>query len=1086
MARTIVIRLAGFCLVALLAVTTAFGQATTGTIQGTVVDQSQAVVPDAKVTVKNLETNLTRTVLSGQDGRFNFPGLPVGRYEITVELAGFATLVRGPVTLVLNQTAVVTLELQPAAVAETVTVTDDIPLLNTTDPEVGVRFDERRLQDLPTFQPAGGGFRDIFAYALSAPGVSQTNSGNSNFTTGTNFSVNGMRLRSNNFMIDGQDSNDPSVTGRQQVMNNPDIVQEFRLVTNQFSAEYGRAAGAVVNVITKSGTNEFHGTAYWFYNSNRMNAMTNLDKAARRPWTPFYNEHQFGGTGGGPILRDRTFFFGSLQRWTIRQLGSGTTIVGVPTEAGRQMIQSLAGNRPQVQALLTHLPAAQAPTNPATFAPLTVGTTSVQVPLGTLTNSTGITFDNWQWSARLDHNLTSKHSLNGRFLFNDSENAGSGQATPPGLTTVNPSRTMAQTVALTSNFTPRLLNELRLSWQRLATVTTAADPRSEEIPSIEVPELGLTGFNAAASRTAIGLAVNLPQFRTNNTYQITDTVAWTRGRHAIKAGLDLRRIDVKSFFFPTIRGLLRYPTLQRLVDDNAEAANINKPLPGGEAIQYYEWDDYFFFVQDTWQIHPTFSLNAGLRYETPGNALASLYPVNARIVQTNGGLSVFELQPRPKRDKNNFQPRLGFSWNPRFSEDGFLGFLTGGNRTVVRGGYARTNDYQFINIALNVASSFPFVAAINNTNLANAFTVLPTLQPNLSDPVALNLLTRTIVSENFRSPIAEQFSLEIQRQLPSNTVFRLGYVGTKGTALFQTIDGNPRTLCNPVPTNSAGTPIGCPRVDPTRGVIRLRDNAASSIYHSLQASMDRRFTNGLGFGAHYTWSSFIDTASEIFNPSARGEVAVAQNSFDRANDRARSTYDRPHRFAANFVYELPFQKAQQGVLGHVAGGWQISGFVTFQSGSPWTPLNGADPTAALGGIDGLVGSAIRANLNTNLAVWKMTPEELMAAGGRTLFRTLLPCVRIPNTNTCTPQERFGNAGRNILRSDGIQNFDFSVLKSTRITETHRIQFRADFFNLTNTRNFGIPEARVNNAGFGNQFTTDGGSRKIYMSLKYLF
>jgi hypothetical protein len=1079
MARSIVIRLAGVCLVALLAVTVAFGQSTTGTIQGTVVDQSGAVVPDAKVSVKNLDTNITRTAMSGQDGRFNFPGLPVGRYEITVELAGFATLVRGPVTLVLNQTAVVTLELHPAAVAETVTVTDDIPLLNTTDPEVGVRFDQRRLQDLPTFQPAGGGFRDIFAYALSAPGVSQTNSGNSNFTTGTNFSVNGMRLRSNNFMIDGQDSNDPSVTGRQQVMNNPDIVQEFRLVTNQFSAEYGRAAGAVVNVVTKSGTNEFHGSAYWFYNSNRLNAMTNTDKAGGAPFTPFYNEHQFGGTGGGPILRDKTFFFGSLQRWTIRQLGSGTTIQGVPTEAGRQMIQALAGNRPQVQALLNHLPAAQAATGAT--APLTVGTSTVQVPLGTLTNFSNISFDNWQWSSRLDHNLTNKHSINGRFLFNDSENAGSGQATPPGLTTVVPSRTMAQTVALTSNFTPRLLNELRLSWQRLSTVTTAADPRSEEIPSIEVPELGLTGFNAAASRTAIGLAVNLPQFRTNNTYQITDTVAWTRGRHAIKAGLDLRRIDVKSFFFPTIRGRLVYPTLQRFVDDVAMTATINKPLPGGVDIQYYEWDDYFFFVQDTWQIHPTFSLNAGLRYETPGNALASLYPVNANIVQVNGGSEVFRLTPRPGRDKNNFQPRLGFSWNPRVDEDSWLSFLTGGNKTVIRGGYARTNDYQFINIALNVASSFPYVASItfSGAELTGAFVNLPNAQPNFGalspncdglPPLGPNCLTRTVIADNFRSPIAEQFSLEIQRQLPSNTVFRLGYVGTKGTALFQTIDGNPRTLCTPVPTTSPG----CPRVDAARGVIRLRANAASSIYHSLQASMDRRFVNGLGFGAHYTWSAFIDTASEIFNPSARGEVAVAQNSFDRANDRARSTYDRPHRFAANFVYELPFQKAQQGVLGHVAGGWQVSGFVTFQSGSPWTPLNGSDPARALNGIDALVGNAIRPNLNTSLNVSKMTPEELLAAGGRALFAELVA------------GERFGNAGRNILRSDGIQNFDFSVMKSTMITESHRIQFRADFFNLTNTRNFGIPEARVNNVGFGNQFTTDGGSRKIYMSLKYLF
>lgn len=1075
----------GCLLLILLLVSKAWGQVTTSVIQGTVVDETGAVIPGAKVSVRNLDTNVTRSMPTETDGRFSFPGLPVGHYEIKVELEGFGTLVRRPITLVLNQTAVVQLELRPATVAESVTVTEDAPLLNTTDAEVGVRFDERRLQDLPTLPAIGGGFRDAFAYALSAPGVSQINSGNTAIPTGTNFSVNGMRLRSNNFMIDGQDANEPSFTGRQQEMNNPDIVQEFRLITNQFSAEYGRAAGAVVNVITKSGTNHFHGSAFWFYNSNALNSLSNLDKAAGFTEAPFLNEHQYGGTFGGPLLRDRTFFFASLQRWTTRQLGSGTTIRGVPTEAGRQLIQQLAGNRPQVQALLNHLPAAQVAL-PHTFAPLTVRGQSVQIPLSTLTNFSNIRFDNWQWSARVDHNLSENHRLGGRFLFNDQEESGSGQATPPGLTSVRPSRSMALTAFLSSNLTPRALNEARLSWQRLSVVTTAADPRSEEIPSIEVPELGLTGFSASESRTAIGLATNLPTYRTNNTFQFQETLTWIRGAHALRFGADVRRGDMNGFVFTFIRGRLVYPTLQRLVDDIAEVANITKPLPGSQIVRHLEWGDFFFFVQDTWQVFPTLSLNAGLRYELPGNIFDRPFRDNDRIVQVNGGLDVFRLAPRPARDTNNFQPRVGFSWNPRTSRNDWLGRLLGGDKLAVRGGYARTNDVQFTLIAVGLGGAFPFVVAINNTNLTNAFTVLPTLQPSLSDPAALNLLTRTVVAPDFRSPIAEQFSLEIQRQLPSNTVFRLGYVGTKGTALFQTLDGNPRTLCDPVPTNASGVPTGCPRVDPTRGVIHLRANASSSIYHSMQVSFERRFNRGLGFGAHYTWSAFIDIASDIFNPSARGEVAIVQNPFDRRADRGRSTYDRPHRFAANFVYELPLYRSQVGWIGRILGGWQVSGFVTFQSGSPFTPLNGTDPTAALGGIDGLVGNAIRPNLNTTLDVSSMTLEGLLAAGGRTLFAPLQACVRVPKTNTCATVERFGNAGRNILRSDGIQTIDFSVLKSMRITETHQLQFRADFFNLTNTRNFGIPEARVNNDGFGNQWTTDGGNRRVFVSMRYAF
>ena len=1045
-----------------------FGQETTGTISGIVTDPSRARVADVKVSVRNLDTEAIHSVTTETDGRYNFPGLPVGRYKLTAEVRGFAKYVRSGLNLLLNQVAVINVDLRLGALESIVTITEDAPILNTRTAEVGVRFDEKRVSELPIFVSdvslGGGGLRDVFSLVLSAPGVSQLNSGNSSYASGVDFSVNGMRTRGNNITIDGQDSNDPIATGRAQWMNNPDVVQEFRLITNQFLPEYGRSAGSVVNVVTKKGSNSFHGSAFWFHNDNTLNSQSNLDQAAGFRDAPWRIENQFGGTAGGPIRNDHTFFFGSLQRWTDRKLGSGTTIAGIPTAAGQQTLRQLAGSRPQVAALLTHLPTAQNTSGPPVR--LTVGGQSAEIPVGTLTNSTNFLFNNWQWSTRIDHQITDKHQLGGRYLYSDTFQDGEGQTTPPGLTNVNPVRSQAMTVSLTSSLTPRLLNDLRVSWQRLGTTTTASNRVAEEIPSIEVTELGLTGSNAASSRTAIGLGVNLPQFRFNNIYQIQENLSWTRGSHAMKFGVDLRRTWVKSFFFPRIRGLLRYPTLQRLVDDVAEAANINKPLPGGQAINYYEWDDYFFYLQDSWAVRPTLTLNFGLRYESPGNAFASLYPLNQRIVQTNGGNPVFSLTPRPERDKNNFQPRFGFSWNPQTRSNGILGWLTGGNKFVVRGGYSRLNDYAFINIALNVVSSFPFVAAINNSNLANAFTLLPALQPDLSSPTALNQLTRTVVDENFRSPIAEQYSFEVQRQVGTDTVVHLGYVGTKGTALFQTIDGNPRTIC--------ATPPNCPRVDPSRGVIRLRANASSSIYHSLQASMERRYSRGISAGAHYTWSAFIDDASEIFNPSVRGEVAVSQDSFNRSADRGRSTYDRPHRLATNFVWELPFYRTQRGATGRILGGWQLGSFLTFQGGSPFTPLNGVDPGGALAGIDALVGNAIRPNLNTTRNVSNMSVENLVLAGGRTLYQQI------------TAAQRVGNAGRSSLRSDGIATIDFSIMKSFQIIENHRLQFRTDFFNLSNTRNFGIPESRVNNTGFGNQWGTDGGNRRILMSLRYVF
>lgn len=1056
--KTKIILLLVSLLVILLTCQTVSGQSITGTISGTVADEQQAVIAGATVTARSLETNASRSTTTDSEGRFRLPALPIGTYELTVDLAGFARYQRSPIALTLNQEAVIEVLMQPMAMQEVMTITDDVPLINKTDAEVGTRFDTRRISELPLAPN-----RNVLNLVLSAPGVSQLSTGNSVFATGgVSFSVNGMRTRSNNFIVDGQDSNDPSITGLQQPLNNPDIIQEVRLITNQFLAEFGRSAGSVVNIVTKSGTNQFHGSAFFFHNDNQLNARSNLDKALvggkpKFSEAPFRIENTFGGTFGGPIIKDRTFFFGSVQGQTDRQLGSGTTILGVPTEAGRQMLKLLAGDRPQVQALLKFLPAAQAAIGRS--ATVRISGQTLQVPLGSLSGTSSFALDNAQFSVRIDHQFNEKNSLGGRYLFNDSETGGQGQATPAGLTTTNLQRQQAMTVFLTTIITPKLLNEVRFSYQRLGTNTTASDPASQEIPSIEIPELGLSGFNAAATRTAIGLAVNLPQFRFNNTYQIQETLSYTSGAHAIKTGIDFRRVEVKSFFFPTIRGLLRYPTLQRYIDDVAEAANINKPLPGGEAIQYYRYYDYFAFVQDQWRVHPTFTLTYGLRYETAGEPLDSLIPVNERIIAAAKGDTRFALAPRPERDTNNFQPRLGFSWNPRTSRGGLIGLLTGSDRFVVRGGYSRTNDFAFLNIALNVASSFPFVAAINRSNLPNAFTTLPTLVPTGLNPLTL---TRTVVAEDFRAPYADQYSLQVQRALSNNFVINIGYVGTKGTALFQTIDGNPRL------------PNSTLRVIPERGVIRLRANGASSIYHSLQISLDRRLANGFSAGAHYTWSTFIDDASEIFNPSVSGEVAVSQDSFNRRADRARSTYDRPHRFSANFVYELPFYRQQSGGAGRLLGGWQANAFVTLQSGAPFTVLNGLDPAGALAGIDGLVGNAIRASLNSRLDISSMTIREIMRAGGAKLFRPI------------TAAERVGNLGRNTLRADGIANVDFGIFKSTRITETHRIQFRVEMYNATNTRNYGIPEARLNSANFLNEGGTDGGNRRIVLSLRYLF
>ena len=1073
-----------------------------GSISGEVRDEKDAVIAGATVTLRNTSTNESRTAQTNADGRYHFASVAVGAYEIAVESTGFAKYMQSGITLALNQNAVVDVTMKPGAVQEVVNIVENASILNTSTAEVGTRFDERRLSELPLATT-----RNVYNVALSAAGVSQLNTGQSAFAGGTNFSVNGGRVRSNNFMIDGQDNNNFGVAGSTIPLNNPDAIQEVRLVTNQFSAEYGRNSSAVFNAIMRSGSNQYHGSAFWFHNDNALNACSNVQKAGAngfcnpnataefRRKAPFRIENQLGGTIGGPLHlprfgeggpsiingKDRTFFFFSVQRWWDRQLGVGQTLNGAPTAAGKAIIEQAAGDLPQVRALLDFLPAASTPLN-QTVRFQRNGQTFV-VPVGSLTGSQSSTYDDWQTSIRIDHRFNDMHSLNGRYLYQDSGAFGSipgvaaSQITPPGFSSVVPARTQGVNLQFMSVLSPRWINEVRGAFLRSASATNALDPRSQLIPSIEVVELGLAGFNAGPTRTAIGLGVNLPQNQVRNTFQLQDNVTYTNGNHAWKFGVDIRRNQLHQLFKPTTRGLLEYASLDFLVKDFATRANINKDLPGTAQVLHNDWHDFFFYGQDEWKIRPNFTLTLGVRYENAGQPIQDLVDFNQPVLAAANNDPRFVLTPVPGRDNNNFQPRIGFNWNPQTSSEGVMGWFTGGDKLVLRGGYTRTHDYAYTNIALNIWSSFPFVAAVssfptvtrqnlagdNVSVIANGFTVLQ------NPPFNPNTVNRTIVDADFHMPVYDSVSLEIQREFTRDVVLRVGYVGTKGTSLFESVDANPTVIgC----TQASAANNFC-RVIPNQGPTRLRTNSGMSIYHSLQTSLEKRLSSGFSAGLHYTYSSFIDTMSEIFNVSS-GEIAVAQDSYNRRADRARSSFDRPHRLAGNFVYELPYFRDQKGLTGHVLGGWQINSQFSLQSGSPFTPLNGSDPAGALASISSLVGNAIRPNLNTTLNLSGMSVEEILAAGGRSLFTPI------------TAAQRIGNVGRNTLRSDGINNIDFGILKNTRIGENQRLQLRADFFNFTNSRDFGIPDSRVTSNNFLNQWGTDGGNRRIIVGLRYVF
>jgi hypothetical protein len=674
---------------------------------------------------------------------------------------------------------------------------------------------------------------------------------------------------------------------------------------------------------------------------------------------------------------------------------------------------------------------------------------------------------------------------------------------------------------------------------------TAQDLASGAIPSIEIVELGMNGAVHYPGRTAFGMAVNLPQTRKTDLFQIRDNITYLRGAHSIKFGVDLRRRNVGSFFVANTRGRLLYTTFDNFLQDRAQIAAINLPLKGGELLASYGWNEVFAYAQDEWRVRPTLSLTFGLRYEYPGDMFGSLVALNDRILQANNNDPAFRFNPQPLPDTNNLMPRIGFSWNPQTSSTGVIGFLTGGNKAVIRGGYARGYDASYLVINATIRNSFPFVAIRGVPPTMPSFATVQSLRGQFAfipGPAVAMQIPRTAVAGDFRLPASDQFSLDYQRELTRNTVIRIGYVGTFGSSLLQTVDGNPRlpclygsglpgtNTCNNTgidPLTGTAVPIVlASRVDPSRGVIQLRANSSSSSYNSLQASFEKRLSGGLTADVYYTWSKFIDTTSDIFGGG--GDAAVSMDSFNVSADRARSSYDYPQRLSANAFYQLPFGKTQKGFIGQLIGGWQVSAIITLQSGAPFSVLNGSDSAGALDGIDNFVGQVIRPNIYTNLDVTHMSVAELYTINQRLRSQALAtaaanfnalpagPCVPgiLPGAPlnallfarpmariTCSPTDarsyivdfsgvepgqRFGTSGRNILRSDPLQLVDFSVAKNTRLSERFSMQIRADAFNLFNHRNFGVPDTQLSSPNFLDKWATDGGNRRVVLGVNVSF
>src|SRR6266850_5774992 len=563
----------------------AFSQSSTGSISGTVTDQNNAVVLGATVFGKNTETGFVRSAVTNSSGLYRLTDIPSGPYEKTIEAASFKKYERGGITLDVGQIAIIDAVLQPGEIVDSVTVNENASMLNSSTAEVSTRFDSRRLSELP-ISPN----RSVYNVLLSTPGVIQLANGQAAFATGLSFSANGGRTRSNSFMLDGQDMNDPTFTGAEVALNNPDAIREVSIITNQFKAEYGHNAASIVNVVGKSGTNNYHGSLFWYHNNEHLNACNNLDKVATgaptgfcnndaasdaRKRAPRRNENQVGFTFGGPLTlpvfgdredrhvwkgTDKTFIFGDYQQWSDRSLVSGPTLRGAPTDAGRAVLQAVAGDRPQVQALLRSVPAG---IPNGTFAQFTIlgqppGQLPYRVELGDFTGSSLFVFDDQQGSLRLDHGFNEKNRFYVRYRFDSQNASGGGQVTPPGLTTVNESRSSALAIVLNTVLTSRSSNDARLAWLQFSSRGDAEFPLSKTIPAMTIVGLGIVGANPQGSSTSIGFPPTLPGFREHDTYQITDAFSYATDSHSMKFGVELRRTDARLLGILNTRGSLNY------------------------------------------------------------------------------------------------------------------------------------------------------------------------------------------------------------------------------------------------------------------------------------------------------------------------------------------------------------------------------------------------------------------------------------------------------------------------------------------------------------------------------------------------
>jgi hypothetical protein len=1047
-------------LAAFLLPAAADAQLTRGAISGTVRDQQGAVVPGAAVTVRNLATGATRTSITDANGLYRVPALDPGVYVVRTELAGFSIVENPEIPVGAAQEVTLPVTLAVGGVGEAITVTAKAEAieLNKTNPTVAMTRTARQVTELPL----GGAARNINNLILQSPNVSAS-------TGQGTYSVNGQRSRNNNFMIDGSDNNDISVTiATSQIV--PEAVAEFHVQTNPYNVEYGRNSGAQVNVITKSGSNAFHGEAWEYYQDNkRWASLTNIQKDSALTESPQFKRHQFGADIGGPLVKDKTFFFVLYQHELQRpEERPSATTVRIPTAAGFAALQNVplragqsAASRAAVlerlQFLQQYYTSGLVLRNPTNVLVNGVNIATGQVNIPIVDPSTYKTF-----LGRIDHRLTDNDNVTVRYSYNGRVDDGIASTQFGSLFAAN--QDLKDTnVALSEmhTFSPTMLNEFRFSLVKRDLLFPENDPDS--------PTATISGL------FTVGGASNFPQGRVSEAYQFSDTVSWSKGRHALKFGADVRYNKLDNISAFNSKGSFGFNSLQDFMNNNANGTN-NQALQTSSFLAK-QWQT-FAFVQDDFRISQDLTVNLGLRYELSTSPLGFFGATDPQ--------SLAALVPGPvKKDTNNWAPRAGFAWSPRGSG------LLGDGKTVFRGGFGIGYDVLFYNLLVVNASNFPRVVTLNPTPVLDVY---PNKIQGSATAVFNPLAAWTNSDENTQNPSSRYWSLSIQREL-SDFVLEVGYVGARSYHGINQIDVNPARVVTPeqaalvaTTRNQNAIPgVQARRLNPQFGQ-RVRipsdtgpngvDTEAKGKYDGVFVSINKRLSHGLQFNANYTYSkNTSNNDASLGEGGTDGSSQRPQDYFDYDVEWSRGVFDRPHRFSANYTYELPSPKG--GVLKYVLGGWQVSGVTQFQSGRPFTIFTGVDSNG-----DGNTGSD-RPNINPSGSfTWDKDHKHFTNNG---FYTVPLGTNNLPLANSLGN----GNTPRNSERTAGTWNTDLSVLKRFG-TGRRQLHIRADLFNAFNQDNYsGVAGSTTNlantmtNPSFGTN-TNNWGQRTATVSAKFVF